>query len=615
MVERKGASTWQEYFRVEKQSVFQKMANRFRSSKENRTGKPVGDIFYTGQEPRVQFPRLALPYWAMYETLFMCAPARTIVNHLLGETFRNRGKWKEAFAVKCGVCKLKMKHTPKDGMCERESCRANVMLDRDRPGIFGIGPDDDELAYANEKFQHANNAGEDLWQILKQLGLDLCAADDAYLVCVKTYQRWPDGSITGKVEELIRGHPNVVRIVADDYGNRGGLYAQCPLHRTQVYMRPTAGLGHSGDGTIPQVTQSMESYTGWWTGAPMAPDRCPVKGKSGRECGAALRDVWYVATDAGGSAPKQYYFEDECKHVSYFTPSILYGVSPVISLFREMRSLIKIAEYIQAYFEKRRIPRGIVAVNTPRKENIVAIKQEFNKTADDNQQDIPFVAVEGSNSRGWIEFIPFADKLNEMDLQALRDEFRMTLGGFYGVSPIFQGDMSQGGGLNNEGLQITVTNRSVETLQLLFNEQLFPWLAKQFGITDHEFVLNPSEEKDFAHVHQLELLKLQVAQLKAQMGYRPLGVDEDGNYNFEDKPTPTHPAMQPFLSPEEQMQLQQQMMQAQPQQQPTPEGTGEPGGPQPKALPRDEAESETEEAGSRLHGEPEEVDGRGEVEA
>lgn len=610
MVARKGAATWQEYFREDKKSLFTKMADRFRSYRENRTGKPVGDIFYTGQEPRVQFPRLALPYWAMYETLYMCAPARTIVNHLISETFRNRGKWKESFAVKCGVCKLKMKHYPKNGKCERLSCKSVVMLDRDQPGIFGIPPDDDELAYANEKLERCNNAGEDIWGIMRQIALDTCAADDYYVICVKTYQKWPDGSVTGKVEELVRGHPNVIRIVSDDYGNRGGLYVQCPLHRTKVYTRATTGMMHAGDATVPAVTQSMESYTGWWTGAETAPERCEVKDERGRPCNTELRDIWYVGTDAGGSAPKQYYFEDECFHDSYFTPSILYGVSPIISMFRELRYLVKSAEYLQAYMEKRRIPRGVVAVNTPRKENILAIKQEFNKTADDNQQDIPFIAVEGSNSRGWIEFLPFADKINELELTALREELRNIIGGFYGVSPIFQGDMSQGGGLNNEGLQITVTNRSVETFQRFFSERLFKWLAKQFGITDHEFVLNPSEEKDFAHVHQLELLKLQVAQLKAQMGYRPLGVDEDGNYLFEDKPTPTHPAMLPFLSPKEQMMLQGGMAQ---QGQETPQGTGEPGGPQPKALPRDEAEEETDEATSRLHGEPEDVDGRGEA--
>lgn len=616
MVERKGPLTFQEYFAKKNQSLFQKMGGAYRRFKENRTGKPVSDIFYTGNEPRVQYPRLALPYWAMYETLYMCAPARTIVNHLIEETFRNRGKWKESFAVKCGVCKLKMKHYPKDGMCERESCRANVLLEKDRPGIFGIGPSDDELSYANEKFQHCNNADDNLWQVLRMLALDLCVADDAYLVCVKTYQKWPDGSVTGKVEELVRGHPNVIRIVSDDYGNRGGLYAQCPFHRTKIYARPNAGVHHAGTSFIPNVEQAITGYEGWYTPNEMAPDACPVKDERGNKCDTPLRDIWYVATDSGGAAPKQYYFEDECVHLSYYTPSPLYGISPVVTLFRELRALIKMAEYIQAYFEKRRIPRGIVAVNTPRADNIVALKQEFNKGADDNQQDIPFVAVEGSNNRGWIEFIPFADKLSEMDMQALRDEFKQVLGGFYGVSPIFQGDMSQGGGLNNEGLQITVTNRSVEAFQSLFNEKLFPWIAKQFDIRDHEFKLSPSEEKDYAHVHQLELLKLQVAQLKMQMGLKFMGVDEDGNYNFEDKPTPTHPAMQPFLSPEEQMLMQQGLQPdgVHPQAQATqlPGGT-QPGAQQQSAMPTEEKEKSNFEASNRLHGEPEDVNGRGEA--
>ncbi len=584
---------------------------------DNRTGKPVGDINYTGYEPRVQYPRLAMPYWAMYETMYMCAPARTLANQLAEETFRNRGHWKQRFAVKCLACGLEMDAFPKDGLCARKSCRSTVMVREEEPGGFGYAPDDDELAFINHGrtgsewrgFTKVNKSGKSWWDLMRMLAFDLCVCDDAYLVCIKKYYVKGNGEVFGEPVELVRGHPNVIRPVADDYGNMGGVFYVCRLHRQKVYTQPNAGtMGHSGTMTenLRQDTQSYEGGRSHPTD--VSQEKCGVfDAGMGRVCGLPLENVHFVATDSGGAAPKQYYLEDECLHFSYFSPSVLFGTAPVITLYREMRSLIKMSEYIQTYFEKRRIPRGIVAVNTPRKENIKLLKQEVNRESDDNQHDIPFLAVEGNNQRGWIEFIPFADKLNEMDLQALRDEMRMTLGAFYGVSPIFQGDMSQGGGLNNEGLQITVTNRSIQAFQHKWNEEVFPWVAKQFGIKDHEFVLDPSEEKDMAHEMQLELLKQQVLMGKTQNGLKFLGIDEEGNYVTEDKPTPTHPSQIPFLTPEEQMALQAQQMGGDPN-----AGGVQPGGTGANPVGSEKQDSLTEEVGSEPDGAPLERGGGGE---
>ena len=593
---------------------------------DNRTGKPVADMNFTGFEPRVQYPRLALPYWAMYETLNLCAPAKTISNQLVSECFRNRGEWKHKFEVKCLQCGLEMKAFPKDGLCKRRSCRATVMIGKELPGVFGYAPDDDELSFFNngrsdsewKGIHRVNKAGMSWWQLMRVLAQDLCTSDDMYLVCVKKYHLTADGKIFAEPLELVRGHPNVIRIVGDDYGNRGGLYYQCPLHRSKVYQKPNTQTNAHTSAYDHKTPQDQDSYEGWTVPAEVLADTsgtCPVfEAGLGKVCGQALRNIHAVATDSGGAAPKQYYFEDECLHKSYFSPGVLYGISPVVTLFREMRSLIKMAEYIQTYFEKRRIPRGIVAVNTPRKENIKLLKQEINREADDNQQDIPFLAVEGSNQKGWIEFIPFADKISEMEYVEVRTEMRETIGAFYGVSPIFQGDMSQGGGLNNEGLQITVTNRSIEEFQRLWNEEVFPWVAKQFGIKDHEFKLEPSEEKDLAHEYQLELLKQQVSDGKLARGLRFTHIDEEGEYVHDEKPDPYHASQLQFGDFAE-MAAMAQVAGAtgggDPSLQGQMPGGVQPGGSQPNPVGMDKQKSLTGEMEDGFEGEPSKTDGNG----
>ncbi len=596
-------------------SIFAKMVNRlgYVGRSDNRTGKPVADIHYTGYEPRVQYPRLAMPIWAMYETLFLCPEARTTINQLVTETLRNRGEWKESFSVKCAVCGLRMKSAPKDGLCQRRSCRSTVMIGADVPGVFGIAPDDDELAFINEGrqdsewqgFGKCNRAGQSIWDVLYSLAWDICATDDFYLICVKKYHwRLEEGGraqLYAEPTELVRGHPNVVRIVADDYGNRGGVFYQCPAHRSKIYVRPGAGIRTHTSG--PAHSEDAASYEGWQIPAEVLKEStCGVfEAGIGRTCGLPLRNIHYVATDSGGAAPKQYYFEDECLHKSFFTRTVLYGMSPVVTLFRKLRIMIKVDEYIQTYFEKRRIPRGIVAVNTPRREAIVKLKQEVNRQADDDQQGIPFVAVEGSNQRGWIEFIPFADKLNEMDLDHLLSRCKSEIGKFYGVAVDLQGDTSQGGGNNNDGLMLAVQNRSVESFQTdCFNEAVFPWIAKQFGIKDHYYELNPSEEKDIAHEIQLDLLKLQrLGQQMQVAGLRFKGVDENGEYEVERKPDPNHPAMQPFGLGKNHLTPAMQGLSggAQP-------GMVQPGGQQPNAVPNDKQKSLTREVSEDPHGKP-----------
>ena len=56
---------------------------------------------------------------------------------------------------------------------------------------------------------------------------------------------------------------------------------------------------------------------------------------------------------------------------------------------------------------------------------------------------------------------------------------------FFGVSNVFMNDVS-GGGLNNEGMQIVVTNRALAASQTLYNGRLFPLLL-EFPLLDSHF--------------------------------------------------------------------------------------------------------------------------------
>ena len=83
-----------------------------------------------------------------------------------------------------------------------------------------------------------------------------------------------------------------------------------------------------------------------------------------------------------------------------------------------------------------------------------------------------------------------------MQYIAVRDEIRNRMAAYYGVSSVFMIDSGKSGGLNNEGMQILVTNRAVEFGQKVYTEVLFPRLLKQLSVNDWKLTLYPNEEED-----------------------------------------------------------------------------------------------------------------------
>ena len=243
---------------------------------------------------------------------------------------------------------------------------------------------------------------------------------------------------------MVRGDPIFMRIVADKRGVRGGRYKTCLIHREQVKT-------HAED------------------------DTCEV-------CGSDLQDVHYV--NMAGSGKTQYFVEGEVLHVSKYNPSKLYGRSPVNTMWRQAMTLTAMDNYIYTAYQKRRIPKGVISVTTDNLESMKAFWKATDEKLERDPHYIPRVGIESQSGRGGVNWIKFMDTLEEMQYIAVRDEIRNRIAAFYGVSSIFMVDNGKSGGLNNEGLQILVTNRAVEFGQKVYTEVLFPRLLRQMNIHD-----------------------------------------------------------------------------------------------------------------------------------
>ena len=128
------------------------------------------------------------------------------------------------------------------------------------------------------------------------------------------------------------------------------------------------------------------------------------------------------------------------------------------------------------------------------------------------------------------------DSLKEMEYVSVKDDLRDRISAFFGVSKVFMADNTTSGGLNNEGMQILVTNRAVQMAQNVYNNYVFPFLIKQFGITDWNLKLPPSEEEDEIAVLKKKRNRSQYCGSTKNLGFE-VEMDEDGNFTFK-KPEP-----------------------------------------------------------------------------
>ena len=408
---------------------------------------------------------------------------RTCITQLKNEIFRRGYEWTPRFAVKCMDCGKEHEQTV-DQCVECDSTNLRK-------------PDKRQKMYANKlmEAEYINESEQMFIDVLKELEDDLNVMDDAYIVLVKEYFIDGNGNIRAhKIKEIYRADPVTMAIVCDDEGNKGGDTYTCIHHRHVTTSDPHEKCG---------------------------------------ECGGDMYPVHYT-NRAHGDA--QNFIKGEVLHFSKYSPSRLYGTSPVITLWNHLTTLIAMENYINQAYTKARMPKGLLAVQT---RNIESMKTFWRGVKEKMEQDahfIPVMGIEAENGRGSVEWVKFMDSLKEMDYISVKEDLRDRVAAFYGVSKIFMADNSASGGLNNEGMQILVTNRAVEMAQNVYNKYVFPFIVKQFGITDWRLVLPPSEEEDEIAVMRKREIEVNIAGQIKNLGFE-VDMDENGKFTFK-KPEP-----------------------------------------------------------------------------
>lgn len=458
--------------------------NLFRRS----TPKPADrQVFNMGIQERQSNYMMTAPI--IYSMVQQSVIVRTCITQLKQEIFRRGYVWEKAYEAFCNNCEKKHKM---------------AVLECSRCGSEDLKvPDEKQLKYAEDFLEGYVNPSEQLFiDVLKELEDDLNTMDDAYIVFVKEYFLDGNGKIRmHRIKELYRGDPVTMFIYADENGVKGTKGFTCVNHRDFISTEPH--------------------------------ELCEA-------CNSKLFPIHYVNRANG---EEQYFIKGEVLHFSKYSPSRLYGFSPVITLYNHIMTLIAMENYVNSSYTKSRMPRGLLAVQTRNMDSMRAFWRSVKEKMEQDPHFIPVMGIEAENGKGSVEWIKFMDSLKEMDYVSVKDDLRDRISAFYGVSKVFMADNTTSGGLNNEGMQILVTNRAVQMAQNVYNNYVFPFLTKQFGITDWDLKLPPSEEEDEIAVLRKREIEVNIAASIKNLGFE-IDMDEDGQFTYS-RPEPQQEPEEP----------------------------------------------------------------------
>ena len=398
-----------------------------------------------------------------------------------------------------------------------------------------------------------NSNEQSLEDVTRQLERDLETADNAYLLVLKNY--WVDdktGMISEKrteIKEMIRIDPPQVAMIADSDGRIG--YDD---KRNEIFVCPR----------FEHRDKRLTSNT------------CD-------QCGAqALKAIMEVNSvySIGIPQPKRViYGEGEVIwKAGKYKPGLIYGYSPIYSVWSKAMSLTHMDEYIRKYFDKMRPPRGMLVIAS---RNYETFRKSWDmleqKATEDPYMIHPLLVESEKGSKNMAQWIDFTGSLKELEFMALRKELRQIIGAIYGVLPLYFGEMPSG--WSQEGLQVTITNRAVTWSQDFLRKGFFNKIAILLGVNDWELRLKVGEETD-----KLRELQTQSTEIQNMAAMQGMGFEVKRTHTGEFKVS-----KDPIINP---------LMMAQEEKTETPEKNG------PKKKTRGNAMGQKKENKQSFQGEP-----------
>ena len=445
-----------------------------------------------------------------------CAILNQSISKLVMEQFRNGIIISKKFEKICTVCN-------QEYQADIINCEAEI--DNEICGGETRDPNYSHFQRLNKiQSNDVNLAGHDLETVATQVSIDVEKHDFATAIVRFTYMTDETkkalaidegGNYERTYESTYRGdgsriYPSLSLLRS--YDNKYSIYLVCPIHRNNIKI-------------IKPEELDLDHFCSF------------------DSCDFILEVAEYLLLEHEQSRNAQEgYLSGEVIRISKYDPAKIRGSSKIDTLIYSIMIVIGQEKMMAEYATDKRVPRGYFAITVGG--NYESTRRQLEQEMEMFRRDPNYVPMFPLGKDGKIEFHKIDDSPLEMGWEGIREEARRNVSSSYGISNIFTNDASTGGGLNNEGLQMVVTNRAVATSHKVNNHALLkPWSAAMLGVKsdDLEYYFEHAEHEEMDKVAELQQEQMKIANANAA---QQIGADvilgEDGELT-KSNPIPNQP--------------------------------------------------------------------------
>ena len=256
-----------------------------------------------------------------------------------------------------------------------------------------------------------------------------------------------------------------------------------------------------------------------------------MEGTVNPETGVELEYMAYYYESEDGKIP---FARDEIIHFNKYSANArLYGQSPIIGLSKKIETALAIESFQNKIYRLERPPKGFLDVPGHDEESLNRLGEYIAEETRRNPNFIPILSSREATSTA--KFVPVMPNMDELMMLPYMDRINNDINASYGVMPLVVGQMAGVGGLNSEGEQITIFDRTIRETQMCLEMGFLKPLLKLMEVDTWKIRFNDINEKDETKYLNNMNLKAQILTQMQNVGVE-MDLDDEGNLVLPQSP-------------------------------------------------------------------------------
>ena len=241
--------------------------------------------------------------------------------------------------------------------------------------------------------------------------------------------------------------------------------------------------------------------------------------------------------DLGGDSDKIPFARDEIIHFNkYSATARLYGQSPIMGLSKKIETALAIENFQNKIYKLERPPKGFLDIPGHDEESLNRLGEYIAEETRRNPNFVPIISSRGEGTgSGQAKFVPVMPNMDELMALPYMERINNDINAAYGVMPIITGSTAGVGGLNAEGEQVSIFDRTILETQKCIEMGFFKPLLKIMGIETWKVKFADINVKNEQQQLANMLQKANIITVLNKVGIEAT-LDKDGNLKLPDNP-------------------------------------------------------------------------------